>query len=130
MYELTHVSAGLAIPSANFLHNAHRFLVGSNVALVMFYIGLWSIKLSFLIFFYRLGDQIRSYQIFWCIVLAITIASGLVCIGDIQYHCLSGPIEKVLVDCPSDAAIRFQEITIKVNCALDVVTDFMSTFPV
>jgi hypothetical protein len=129
MYELTHVSAGMALPSAEFLHNAHRFLVGSNVALIMFYVGLWSIKLSFLIFFYRLGNQIRTYQIFWWIVLAFTVASGLACIGDIQYHCLSGPIDKVLVECPSDAAIRFQEITIKVNCALDVVTDVMSKSP-
>ncbi|KAF1969836.1 hypothetical protein BU23DRAFT_571151 [Bimuria novae-zelandiae CBS 107.79] len=125
MYELTNVSTGVALPYAHFLHNAHRFLVGSNVTLIMFYVGLWSIKLGFLVFFYRLGDQIRTYQTFWWIVLVFTVASGLVCIGDIQYHCLSDPTEKVLVNCPTESAIRFQEITIKLNCALDVVTDVM-----
>ncbi|KAF2806679.1 uncharacterized protein BDZ99DRAFT_448126 [Mytilinidion resinicola] len=125
MYEVTRVSAGLQQPSANFQHNAHRFLVGSNVALVMFYVGLWTIKLSFLVFFYRLGNQIRRYQIMWWIVTAFTIASGLACVGSIQYHCLSDPFEKVYMNCSKDSAIRFQEVTLKVNCALDVFTDVL-----
>jgi hypothetical protein len=126
MYELSHVSAGMALPSADFMHNAHRFLVGSNVALIMFYAGLWSIKLSFLVFFHRLGDQFRTYQIFWWCVLAFTIASGAVCIGDIQYHCLSDSFDKIAAHCHTDYAISYQEITIKVNCALDVLTDVLS----
>ncbi|PVH96015.1 hypothetical protein DM02DRAFT_675103 [Periconia macrospinosa] len=125
MYELSFVSAGMALPTADFPHNAHRFLVGSNVALIMFYVGLWSIKISFLVFFYRLGENFRPYQICWWIVLVCTIGSGLVCIGDIQYHCLSDSFDKVFSKCASENAIRFQEVTIKLNCALDVVTDVM-----
>jgi hypothetical protein len=125
MYELAYVSSGVALPTANFMHNAHRFLLGSNVALVMFYVGLWSVKLSFLVFFYRLGNHFRAYQILWWIVLAFTIMSGIACIGSIQYHCLSDPFEKVAMNCSSEKAIRWQEVTIKVNCALDVVTDVM-----
>jgi hypothetical protein len=126
MYELYYVSAGMALPSANFTHNSHRFLVGANVAWVMFYIGLWSIKLSFLVFFYRLGNQIRTYQILWWVIFGFTIASGLACIGTIQYHCLSDAFEKIIMHCHTDAAVRYQEITTAVNCALDIVTDVMS----
>ncbi|KAF2647119.1 hypothetical protein K491DRAFT_551099, partial [Lophiostoma macrostomum CBS 122681] len=125
MYELSYVSAGMALPSVNFPHIAHRFLVGSNVALIMFYTGLWSIKLNFLVFFYRLGDKIRLYNIFWWIVFASTIASGLACIGDTQYHCFSDSLEEIFTHCHTNAAIRYQEIAIAVNCALDVVTDLM-----
>jgi hypothetical protein len=128
MYELSYVSAGMALPSAKFPDNAHRFLVGSNVALLMFYVGLWSIKLSFLVFFYRLGENFRPYQVCWWIILVFTVASGFVCIGDIQYHCLSDPFKKVFSKCASEDAIRFQEITVKLNCALDVLTDAMSKF--
>lgn len=127
LYELMEVTAGVRLPSVNFVANAERYVKGSLAVLFLFYVGLWTIKMSFLMFFYRLGDQITYYRVSWWIVTVITMASGAVCVGTIQYHCLADPLAKVAVKCLSRDAIEFQDITLKVNCALDVFTDALST---
>lgn len=56
---------------------------------VFFYTGLWSVKLSFLVFFKRLGQNVRNQQIVWWTVLLITIGSYLACLSIIDYRCLA-----------------------------------------
>jgi hypothetical protein len=128
MYHVARAAAGLEMPTADFPQISERFLRGSNVALVMFYVGLWSIKFSFLVFFKRLGAHIPSYRIFWWIVTFITAASLISCLGTIQYHCLSDPFTKIYMNCSSNAAIEWQKVTIRVNCALDLITDALSKY--
>ncbi|KAF2260653.1 hypothetical protein CC78DRAFT_410814, partial [Lojkania enalia] len=123
LYELMEVTAAVRMPSVNFIANAERYMKGSLAVLFLFYVGLWTIKMSFLVFFYRLGEQVTYYRVSWWIVTVVTVASGAVCIGTIQYHCLAEPLVKVAVKCLSGSAIEFQNITLKVNCALDVFTD-------
>ena len=126
MYELMEVTSAIRIPSVNFVQNAERFMKGSLAVLFLFYVGLWSIKMSFLVFFYHLGDQVTYYRVSWWCVTIFTAAAGFVCIGDIQYHCLADPLVKVAAKCISGDSVNFQNITIKVNCGLDVFTDALS----
>ena len=67
---------------------------------ILFYTALWSIKLSFLLFFRELGNDIRRQRIFWYCVLAYTVASYITCLGMIDYKCLleSGGLGKTISD--------------------------------
>ena len=58
---------------------------------LLYYTALWSIKLSFLLFFRKLGIDIRRQRIFWYCVLGYTVASYIICLGTIDYKCLVEP---------------------------------------
>ena len=56
-----------------------------------FFTALWCIKISFLLFFQRLGNHIRSQRILWWCVLAYTMAAYCVSLGLVSYvKCLLG----------------------------------------
>ncbi|KAF1953537.1 hypothetical protein CC80DRAFT_537415 [Byssothecium circinans] len=124
LYEVMEVGSGLRMPSLNFADRMIRYSRGQMAVLILFYVGLWSIKANFLVFFYRLGNQITYYRIaFWCIT-AFTICSFFACIGDIQYGCLTTSFEEIAAYCSvSPELIRYQIITLNLNTGLDVVTD-------
>ena len=58
---------------------------------LLYYTALWSIKLSFLLFFRKLGIDIRRQRIFWYCVLGYTVASYIICLGTIDYKCFVEP---------------------------------------
>lgn len=124
------------------------------VILYLFYFCLWSIKLSFLIFFWRLGSKVLSgLEIWWMIVLGINIATFASCIGEIEYHCLFGnaeyidgkhgimlfriifspatapataPANSCKVHCSTAFALKFKRATLYYNCTADIVTNIPS----
>ncbi|CAI6339394.1 unnamed protein product [Periconia digitata] len=131
LYELAIVSSGSKVPAPNFVELSERFLKSSLAVKLMFYIGLWTVKLNFLILFYQLGSSIRSFHIFWWIVTVFTVCSGLAVIGNIHYVCLVSPLEYIQLHCADKAAVRYQIVTLKTNCALDVVSDALIViFPI
>ena len=90
LYDNIKLSAGqLFPPPANFEHNSEQYLRKSVAVIVFFYTGLWTIKLSFLIFFKRLGQNVNNQGLIWWTVLLITAASYFACLGDIDYKCLA-----------------------------------------
>jgi hypothetical protein len=72
-----------------------RLIIPVNV---LFYSGLWAVKLSFLLFFRSFGAKIQSYEIYWWVVLVITVIGYIGCIADMQYECTVPykPVEWVL----------------------------------
>ena len=91
MYENIAVSAGqLYPPPPDMPHNTEVYLRRSVVVIVFFYTGLWSIKLSFLLFFRRLGQKVRNQKLVWWTVLTVTVATYFACLGTIEYRCLAG----------------------------------------
>lgn len=125
VYEMKYVLSGQQYPTAHFMTALGRYLHGSLAVLLMFYLGLWTIKLNFLTFFYRLGDQITYYRIYWWFVTIFTICAGITCIGTIQYECLAVSPERTSAICAGPEKTQYQNITLKVNMALDVLTDAM-----
>lgn len=94
MYEIIAVTAGQLYPlPPDVPRNTELHLRRILVVLVFFYTGLWSIKLSFLLFFRRLGQKVRNQKIVWWTVLAITVATYFAFLGTIEYHCLAGSFE-------------------------------------
>lgn len=128
LYELAYVSAGLKVPSKDFVPRVERFTKGTVAVIFMFYLGLWTVKMNFLVLFYRLGAQITHYRVAWWIVTIFTVCVGLSTFGTIHYVCLASPFEYLVQHCRTPAAIRFQNVTMKLNCAWDVFTDGLSKF--
>lgn len=76
------------IPS-NFLQRVERLIRGNLAAYLIAYASLWSIKISFLVFFRRFGEKLRNQRIAWYAVLGFCIASFAVCVGTVDYQCLT-----------------------------------------
>lgn len=126
LYQMLAVNSGhLSPPPATFNTDSERYLKSSLPIIIFFYTGLWSVKLSFLLFFRRLGNKVRGQKLHWWIVTGFTLVTWCTCIGTIQYDCLVLPFTKIVLSCSGLGAIKFQRITLKFNCAIDVFTDAM-----
>jgi hypothetical protein len=101
-----------------------RLIVPFNV---LFYTGLWLVKLSFLFFFRSFGTKIHSYETYWWFVLVVTLIAYIGCIADIQYDCTvpAKSVEWVLQNCATQSKIDWVNRTFYANCALDVLTDLL-----
>ncbi|KAK8037682.1 hypothetical protein PG991_001028 [Apiospora marii] len=130
IYHVLNVQAGVeTYDPENFLPWMRQWLLASLIAELFFYTSLVSIKLAFLFFFRRLGASIQYFRWIWWPVLGITLGSYFGAVGNVHYKCLVGPIETVLQECNTAPSVSFIIKTLKANCALDVLTDFMSMYP-
>lgn len=128
MYYTINVSAGLELPSANFASIGEGYFKSTLAVIILFYSSLWSIKISFLLFFRRLGTNVKHQKLIWWPVFGFTIATYFACIGSIQYPCLVRSFMYLAANCATPSATSFQQDTLKLNCAWDVATDFFSKF--
>lgn len=91
LYFAVLVGAGhIHVPPAEFRARLRSCLHAILATYLLFYSTLWSIKLSFLFFFRRLGQNVRRQKTIWWIVFTITILSYLVCVAILDYNCLTG----------------------------------------
>lgn len=127
MFQLLAVAYG-SQPGPNFPTDFEHYGKASAAVIIFFYSTLWAIKISFLIFFQRLGKNVRRQKLLWWPIFSFTMATYFACIGIIPYHCHMGSLDEVLRDCSTNSATRFQEIHIKLNCFWDVFTDFLSSY--
>ena len=90
LYQNIAVSTGKLNPPPNFETETKRYLRNTVVIIIFFYSSLWAIKLSFLIFFKRLGQKVSRQRVLWWIVAVIVAASWFAVLGTIEYKCLLG----------------------------------------
>jgi hypothetical protein len=105
------------------------------------YASLWSIKISFVIFFRKFGEKLRNQRIAWYAVLVFCIASFAVCIGTVDYRCLTssgmdmigtfkafsvGLCNDILEICMEPRTTAFEFVTLSLTTALDILTDASS----
>lgn len=126
MYYIMAVSAGLELPGEGFAPLAESYFKSTVAVIVLFYSSLWSIKISFLLFFRRLGKNVRGQKVVWWPVFGFTLATYFACIGTIQYPCLVSSFAYLAANCSTPAATSFQQVTLKLNCTWDVITDCSS----
>jgi len=93
---------------------------------LFFYTCLWSIKFSFLILFKRLiGITLRGLNIYWKAVTGFTILAYFVLWAMNPYECYR---HKGVRGCEGGPSIEHLKlITFNVVCALDIITDCLST---
>ena len=120
------VSTGLETPRADFASVSESYSKSIVAVLILFYSSLWSIKISFLLFFRRLGQNVRHQEFLWWPVFGFTLATYFACIGATHYSCLVRSIEYIATECSKPSAISSQNVFLKLNCAWDVLTDFGS----
>lgn len=129
MYYALDVQAGLEpYVEETFIPRMRRWLIASLVVELFFYTSLLLVKLAFMFFFRRLGDGIEYFKWVWWPVLVLTLGSYFGAVGNVHYKCLVGPVETILTECNTASSIKFVINTLKANCALDVLTDFLSTY--
>lgn len=57
---------------------------------VLFLTGLWTIKLSFLLFFRRLSQRVSGQRYIWWSITVLTVVTGIVCLVIPWWECLQG----------------------------------------
>ncbi|CAD6443768.1 4c810b13-d3d1-4626-acd8-513defa6fcaa [Sclerotinia trifoliorum] len=104
---------------------AQNALRDSAAFTVLFYSTLWLIKLSFLLFFGRLLENVDSFIWPRRIVIVFVLATWTICIGTIPYPCMVPSFAKIVKECASSSATSFYHFTLAFNCSMDVLTDIM-----
>ncbi|KAK2616864.1 hypothetical protein QQS21_000242 [Conoideocrella luteorostrata] len=126
MYYILNVNAGLVqLDPVDFVKHMRRFLLVSFIVELFFYTILVLFKLSLLYFFKRLGSSAHRFKYFWWPTLVFSLCVYLVAIGDVDYKCLFGSLESITIRCNSPEGTKFLAVTLNVNCALDVLSDFL-----
>lgn len=95
MYRQFAISAGTIIPTPEMLKAERKLLHTELAVIVMYFTSLWIIKLSFLVFFRRLGQKVKGQKIWWWCVLLFTIGTWGLCIGVINFDCLVRPLDYI-----------------------------------
>ena len=63
---------------------------------ILYYASLYTTKLSFLLFFYKLGEKVRRQRIIWWSALVFVIVSYSISFGLVDFNCFVGPKSKAL----------------------------------
>ncbi|KAL8934497.1 MAG: hypothetical protein Q9216_005882 [Gyalolechia sp. 2 TL-2023] len=123
LYDQYNLAAGKTAITPQFASQQETLSRATLAIVTMFYCSLWSVKLSFLLFFRRLDQNVKGHRVWWWCVLTFTVATWASCIGDIQYQCLVKPFEWIARNCSSGYQLSFQWVTFSWNCAADVLSD-------
>lgn len=126
MYYVLKISAGVSTPGADFFPRLTSFARVQFAVEFFFHTTLFAVKLSFLFFFRRLGQRVQGQKNVWWPVFFFCVVSYAVSVGDIQHTCELGHAEPLVTYCDSESATNYTAATLKVNCALDVFSDFLS----
>ena len=127
MYELLDLSSGIiAFPPPTFIEDVTRYLRASLGIILLYNSALWSVKFSFLLFFRRLGQNVRGIKTQWWCTFAFTVVTYIVIIATVQFRCLVWDLSYIITECVKSDAIIFQRATLINNCIMDVLTDIAS----
>lgn len=131
LFQISYVASGkLSIThTPTLVQDTELYLRVSIAVIIFFYTSLWAIKFSFLIFFRKLtaGTYIKAQIIQWWVVFGFTLVTWFACLGTLEYNCLAAPLPRIAQHCSDPYAVRFQRVTLIFNCAMDVLTDIMSS---
>lgn len=97
-----------------------------GVAIVLSVFGIWTIKMNFMLFFYRLGHQIRAYATFWWVAVVIIVACGAVLFGIFPYDCMFNDSAWINTHCATTSKMGYISSVYKANVAVDVLSDLIS----
>lgn len=135
--------------------NRDTALLRTSVAFgILFYSTLWLVKLSFLMFFRRLGSKVIGLSIWWWCILVVTVLTWVACVADIQYKCSLSSYAFIICEfsptclgtnlsmnagrrsrwrtgwwkahCGSLESRHYLNRTFYANCVADVMTDCLS----
>ncbi|KAK4458328.1 hypothetical protein QBC42DRAFT_276964 [Cladorrhinum samala] len=123
VYELLQVLNEAREPSPTFRRDAKIAARAYGVTYLFYTLGVYAVKLSFLVFFYRLGSRITFYLVLWWGVVLITVGFGAATVGIVNYSCEFGPIDDMMRHCTMPDSLVATFDMFKLSVAMDLVTD-------
>lgn len=102
MYELLAVSNGREQPTPAFMDRASYYLRCQFASIMIFWACLWSVKASFLAFFYRLTERLVWSRRAWWVVTTVTALAFIGSIVSAVASCTSfvaGKLDRSVVLC-------------------------------
>ena len=121
------------------LKQLHRSIFAS---IILFLSCLWALKLSFLLFFWNLGERAKDHRIWWWCVLAMTFAAWIVSVAVFPFNCYIVNLEyhsswlasmhshypylDVLGHCQRPHLHRLEAHSFRISTAMDIFTDILS----
>ncbi|KAK8051641.1 hypothetical protein PG993_003026 [Apiospora rasikravindrae] len=127
IYQMENISNG-AVPSCSFLEESSKGLRGFLAMMYLSYVGIWLVKLNFLLFFRRFGNHVPKYRISWWVVLLFNISAGAACIALVDLRCTLKPVDEVFAACGNEEFITRISTSTKISACLDAAGDALSTF--
>ena len=107
LYEEFAILTGEEPFSLQFVDNYAGFAPLVAVWNILFYTSLWSIKISFLLFFRQLGSRAKGFQTWWWIVFVIVICCWVPCLADNNWKCTTYPILEIFCELPCYEFLSF-----------------------
>ena len=104
LYEQYAVESGQKLPDLGFISRDTHFLRSITPFTIFFYSCLWTVKLSFLLFFRRLGGRVRGQRIWWWCILVVTVLTWVSCIATFHYRCSLDLYESII--CKFESACK------------------------
>lgn len=131
MYNMAHYAKGTYVPGPTFIEDTAFVLKLVGVNSILINIGLWLIKASFLVLFYRLGYRIPKYLYTWWAFTIMIVACGIVSIGLSQYSCMFADVTTIFATCQQPATLNgifMKEVAASV---MDIISDLiLIVFPI
>ncbi|MCJ1314667.1 hypothetical protein MMC25_008349 [Agyrium rufum] len=125
IYLTINVFAGLEAPPADILQRTLVFLHEELAANLLFLASIWSIKISFLLFFKKLGNNVSKQYALWWIVFWGTLIGFVISLATTEYRCTTAQKAATVLTCATPAAVERTRRSLQVTTAFDIITDVM-----
>ena len=96
MYLLVNVGTGLVQPPPDFVDKIALYFHLEIAINLLNTCGIYAVKLSFMLFFKKLGHNVRGQKWLWWYVLLATVAGFAISIGVYDWPCLTSPVSVII----------------------------------
>ncbi|KAL2192380.1 hypothetical protein P885DRAFT_47832 [Corynascus similis CBS 632.67] len=128
VYMLEDVSNRSIPMPPTFLDDVPKALHGIFIQGILSITGVHAVKLSFLLFFRRLGRQMPKYMVFWWFVAFVTLASYAVSIALVEYKCMLSSLDVIFFECTANGETARQWTYMIAYCTIDAASDVLILF--
>ena len=102
------VSGQITSPLQDFVPKFFAYSHAQFASYMLYYASLYLTKLSFLLFFRKLGNKVKRQRVIWWSALLFVIASYAVSLSVVDFRCLVGPKATALGWSESSCQLRIR----------------------
>jgi hypothetical protein len=128
LYDLEAAGKGdISKITADFFTNSKKGLTALGTCLNLIMVGVLAVKINFLLFFRRLGQAIRMFNVAWWAILIFTVAVTIAQIGMQQFGCFFNDMTYVFSKkCTDEAAFKRTFFNTVFSAIADALSDLLS----
>ncbi|KAL9016568.1 MAG: hypothetical protein Q9185_006105 [Variospora sp. 1 TL-2023] len=131
LYLIFGVTVGMVPPPTNMLDIVWRYFRRTFAVSLLNVFSLWSIKASFLAFFYYSGNQDTGHKKIWWTATVAWFVGLAISVGVQNYKCNIGTREEAIAFCSTKSYGEFIYSSLRLQAACDVITDaFIMAIPI